>query len=585
MKISKSIPLIAAAIMLILSMPIIKASASEVTPEVTRLSGQDRYETSANISKNNWKASENVVLSSGQGDDKFADALAGTALAYEINSPMLLTNTDYIPEVISNEIKRLNAKNIYLLGGTGVIDSSVESDLKNQGYNVIRLSGQSRYETAAKIGEEAGKYKSITGAFLTTGYKFQYAMAASPYVGKENAIILFTDGNSLNPITKDIINKLNINKVTIMGGDDVVSPSIDNQLKNMGVIVERIGGNMPEDFAANVLSSLGKDITGLAVANDRTFADSLSGSVVAAENNLGMALIDNEFNYNISKDKVTKILIYGGYISVSQQMENYLKNIMGMENSSNSVTNHDVTPNLSGKANKPILSDEKDWYEAVKASISNCQDQLTYDNIHSSTMPEDIVKIVLEQNPDMDYVESYNISNNGSIRFNYRFSKDELTGIKNKTNEKAEAVLSNIIKPDMTQTDKAKAIHDYIAVNAKYDYDGYIKNTEPVEDYTAYGILVNGTGVCQGYAAAFNLMARMSGIKSIAVQGTANGGTHVWNMVMLDGKIGYIDTTWDDPIPDREGQIIYDYFDISEDKMEKDHLWDEENFTENYLDY
>lgn len=581
MKFTKRIPIIFLATIFILLIPIIKASAFEVT----RLSGQDRYETSANISKNNWLTSENMVLSSGQGDDKFADALAGTALAYEINSPILLTNTDYIPEVISNEIKRLNVKNIYLLGGTGVISSAVEINLKNQGYNVTRLSGQSRYETAAKIGEETEKYKSITKVFLTTGYKFQYAMAASPYVGKEKAVILFTDGNSLNPTTKDMINKLNINKVTIMGGNYVVSPSIDNQLKDMGITVERIDGNMPEDFATNVLNSLGKDTTGLAVASDRAFADSLSGSVVAARNNLGMALIDNEFNYNINKNKVTKILIYGGYMSISQQVENHLKNIVGMENSSNSVINHDATSNLSGKVDKPILSDEKDWYEAIKASLSNCKDQLIYDNIHSSTMPEDIVKIVLEQNPDMDYVESYNVSNNGSIRFNYRFSKDELTDIKNKTNEKAAAVLSNIIKPDMTQTEKAKAIHDYIAVNAKYDYDGYIKNMEPVEDYMAYGILINGTGVCQGYAAAFNLMARMSGIESIAVWGTANGGTHVWNMVMLDGKIGYIDTTWDDPIPDREGQVIYDYFDVNEEQMAKDHLWDKGNFTENYLDY
>lgn len=554
--------------MFILLIPIVKVSASEVT----RLSGQDRYETSANISKNNWSTSENVVISSGQGDDKFADSLAGTTLAYQLNSPILLTNTDYIPKVIWDEIKRLGAKNIYLLGGTGVVSSAVENDLKNQGYSVVRLSGLNRYETAVRIGEEVKKYKPIGGVFLTTGYEFQYAMAASPYVGKKNDIVLFTDGYSLNSTTRDILKRLNIDNVTVLGGNTVVSSNVDNELVKMGIAVNRIDGNTPKDFNTNILNSLGKNIDGLAVASNKIFADGLSGSVVAAKDNLGMALIDDKFDYDVNIDKMNKILIYGGYASVTPESESYLEGIRSNSNSSN-------------KTNGLLLSNEEDWYEAIKASISNCQDEFLYDSTNSSTMPKNIVEIVLKQNPDIDYIESYVISNDGSIKFNYRFSKDELIDMKNRAAENAKEVLSNIIVPNMTQIEKAKAIHDYIVTNAKYDYDNYMKNSVPVQDYTAYGILINGTGVCQGYASAFNLLAKMSGIKSIAVNGTAGGGIHMWNMAMLDGKIGYIDTTWDDPIPDKSGQIIYNYFDISESQISKDHFWDKDNFTEDHLNY
>ncbi|MFC0906735.1 cell wall-binding repeat-containing protein [Clostridium sp. MT-14] len=568
MRTSKKIYAFAAIMMFILLVPIVKVSASEVT----RLSGQDRYETSANISKNNWSTSENVVLSSGQGDDKFADSLAGTTLAYQLNSPILLTNTNYIPTVISDEIKRLNAENIYLLGGTGVISSAVENSLKNLGYSVTRLSGLNRYETAARIGEEVKKYKPIGGVFLTTGYKFQYAMAALPYVGKENDIVLFTDGNSLNFTTKDVLKRLNVDNVTILGGNAVVPSNVDNELMKMGITVKRIDGNTPIDFNTNILRTLGNNIDGLAVASGRVFADSLSGSIVAAKNNLGMALIDDKFDYNMSMNKLNKILIYGGYSVVTPETESYLKGIM-------------ANSNLSDKTGRLILNGKKDWYEAIKTAISNCQDEFLYDNANSSAMPKGIVEMVLEQNPDIDYVESYSISNSGSISFNYRFSKTELSDMKNRAAEKAKSVLSNIIKPDMTETEKAKAIHDYIVSNAKYDYDSYAKNSIPAQDYTAYGILVNGTGVCQGYASAFNLMAEMSGIKSIAVRGTAGGGVHVWNMAMLDGKIGYIDTTWDDPVPDRAGQIIYRYFNISGSQISEDHSWDKNNFTEDYLNY
>lgn len=366
--------------------------------------------------------------------------------------------------------------------------------------------------------------------------------------------------------------RLNIDNVTVLGGNTVVSSNVDNELVKMGIAVNRIDGNTPKEFNTNILNSLGKNIDGLAVASNKIFADGLSGSVVAAKDNLGMALIDDKFDYDVNIDKMNKILIYGGYASVTPESESYLEGIRSNSNSSN-------------KTNGLLLSNEEDWYEAIKASISNCQDEFLYDSTNSSTMPKNIVEIVLKQNPDIDYVESYVISNDGSIKFNYRFSKDELIDMKNRAAENAKEVLSNIIVPNMTQIEKAKAIHDYIVTNAKYDYDNYMKNSVPVQDYTAYGILINGTGVCQGYASAFNLLAKMSGIKSIAVNGTAGGGIHMWNMAMLDGKIGYIDTTWDDPIPDKSGQIIYNYFDISESQISKDHFWDKDNFTEDYLNY
>jgi len=137
----------------------------------------------------------------------------------------------------------------------------------------------------------------------------------------------------------------------------------------------------------------------------------------------------------------------------------------------------------------------------------------------------------------------------------------------------------------MTDVEKAKAIHDYIVKNTRYDYENYQKNTVPPESYTAYGVLIKGTGVCQGYSAAFNLLAKMAGIKSIGVSGEGKGAAHAWNMVKLDGKVGYIDVTWDDPLPDRGDKVSYDYFNIGEDQIGKDHKWDKEKFSEKYLEY
>ena len=94
---------------------------------------------------------------------------------------------------------------------------------------------------------------------------------------------------------------------------------------------------------------------------------------------------------------------------------------------------------------------------------------------------------------------------------------------------------------DKSDYAKVKAIYNYICDNVSYDYsnsDGYIR-------YTAYGALVNGACVCQGYATLFYRLALEYGIDTRVITGTADGKSHAWNIVKLDGKYYYVDATWD----------------------------------------
>ncbi|MDF2985883.1 MAG: copper amine oxidase-like protein [Eubacterium sp.] len=230
----------------------------------------------------------------------------------------------------------------------------------------------------------------------------------------------------------------------------------------------------------------------------------------------------------------------------------------------------------------PIFKNEMEWYQAIKKAITNFDKDINF-NITYSSDSGDIISKVLDQNPDINYVKSYSTSSNGNINFKYKFADDQLPGIKKKVDEKASEIVSRIIKPDMNETQKAGAIHDYIIKNTIYDYGNFRKDTVPEAGYTAYGILINGTGVCQGYAGAFKLIAGMAGIKCIGISGEA-GGPHAWIMARLDGKTGYIDVTWDDPVPDK-GSIYYKYFNISETQLSKDHKWNKDDFCEKYLEF
>ena len=95
---------------------------------VTRLAGADRYATSAAISASEFDPGVPVAyLASGT---NFPDALSGAPLAGLTGGPVLLTAPDTLPEVIADELKRLQPDRIVILGGTSVINPVVDAQLR-----------------------------------------------------------------------------------------------------------------------------------------------------------------------------------------------------------------------------------------------------------------------------------------------------------------------------------------------------------------------------------------------------------------------------------------------------------------------
>ncbi|QHW31838.1 hypothetical protein GZH47_13995 [Paenibacillus rhizovicinus] len=139
--------------------------------------------------------------------------------------------------------------------------------------------------------------------------------------------------------------------------------------------------------------------------------------------------------------------------------------------------------------------------------------------------------------------------------------------------EEAARVNASILKPGMTDFEKELAIHDYLVLHIAYDYDNYLKDTVPADSYSAYGSLFLGTAVCQGYAYAAHIMLELAGIDSQIVTGTANGVGHAWNKVKIDGDYYNLDVTWDDPVPDEKGRLMYSYFNVTDAALGKDHKW------------
>ncbi|MBQ5711015.1 MAG: hypothetical protein IIV61_00220, partial [Oscillospiraceae bacterium] len=114
-----------------------------------------------------------------------------------------------------------------------------------------------------------------------------------------------------------------------------------------------------------------------------------------------------------------------------------------------------------------------------------------------------------------------------------------------------EDLLEDLALEGKSDYDAVLAIYDYITDHVTYDYDS---DDTYLLQYTAYGALINGTSVCQGYAVLFYRLALECGIDTRLIAGTGGGGAHGWNIVELDGLYYDLDATWD------AGRSEYNYF-------------------------
>ncbi|MBQ2873276.1 MAG: hypothetical protein IJE89_04695 [Bacilli bacterium] len=175
---------------------------------------------------------------------------------------------------------------------------------------------------------------------------------------------------------------------------------------------------------------------------------------------------------------------------------------------------------------------------------------------------------------------SFTYSDNGkfSLTIEHIYSKEEITAI----NYIVENKINDIITENMTTEEKIKKVHDYVIDSTKYD----TLKTDNIHDDTyksnnAYGVLVQGYGICSGYADTISIFLNELDIENYKI----SNDTHIWNLVYINGVWTHLDSTWDDPISDRN--LNRDtYFLISYDELlelnDDTHNFDKNIYTEAY---
>lgn len=135
-------------------------------------------------------------------------------------------------------------------------------------------------------------------------------------------------------------------------------------------------------------------------------------------------------------------------------------------------------------------------------------------------------------------------------------------------------ILSTVNPQNMTDFEKVKFVNDYIVKNTSYSED------TSASPHSACAVVSEGKGVCQGYALLALKLLQALGVESKYVVGEVYTGGHAWNLVKVDGEWYHLDTTWNDPVPDRPNTVSYKYFLINDAQMKLDHSWDQADYPE-----
>lgn len=294
------------------------------TATTSRLAGDDRYLTAIEVSQRGWsKGAETVVLTTGL---NYPDALSAAPLAGKYDAPILLVGSKGLSTEALAEVKRLKPKKAYIVGGTGVIPSSVEGQLSTNGISVTRLAGQDRYDTAMAVARSVGMSKGI---FIVPGQSFTDTLSAAPIAAAEGMPIIPVPAEDLTKSQQTYFSKAKLNRVIVMGSQK----EIPDKIRNYFASPENISGADP--YARNIalLEYFGEtvNIDTTFIATGQQYPDALSAAAYAQiDNNPIILLNGNQIpsaaqNF-FAKNAMSNIIVLGGESILSSSTLSRLTN-------------------------------------------------------------------------------------------------------------------------------------------------------------------------------------------------------------------------------------------------------------------
>ena len=199
-----------------------------------------------------------------------------------------------------------------------------------------------------------------------------------------------------------------------------------------------------------------------------------------------------------------------------------------------------------------------------------------------------IVQTVLGDNPSIIYFDKMQLR----VWANMFWKRVQLTGVLPKSraarmNAELEAKAITIITYIKSGYNDEYSLlikaYEYLQNNVRYDRQEMLANlrgeSKNLYSHNAYGALINGLAVCDGFSSAFALLVQKLGFECMVVNGrskhrSADSVEHAWNIVQIGNKCCHVDATWDANQFSEFGEHSYDYFAFDDKEISCDHDWD-----------
>jgi putative cell wall-binding protein len=307
------------------------AASADASFDLTRVSGADRYETSAKTAAT-YGAADTVILASGE-EGHYADALAASYLSGLRDAPVLLTKKTATPGPVAKQIADSGAERVIIVGGEGAV-SAAQADELAKSYKVTRISGENRFDTAAKL-IAAGDEAPGNTALLATGQDFPDALGAGPVSYAEQMPLAITKESDIPDDVVDALKQAGIRRVVVLGGEGAIAKSVVEELDAKGItLVERIAGADRAETSAKVaayaVKNYGFSTAAVNVASGYAKgdgADALSGAALSGQQERALLITRSQKKagegvlsfLDEHKGSLTEGLVFGGDAAVSDE--------------------------------------------------------------------------------------------------------------------------------------------------------------------------------------------------------------------------------------------------------------------------
>jgi putative cell wall-binding protein len=188
---------------------------------------------------------------------------------------------------------------VIIVGGTAAVSQGVQDAVEADGFNVTRVAGPTRYETAAEIASEIGSVGQVGGldtAIIASGANFPDALAGGPVAYAEGLPLLLVQPDSIPSATESALTDLGVEQVVILGGTAAVSDAVQADLEDLtGNDAIRVAGTNRFGTAAEVSrfqeDTLDWTIGEILLASGLNFPDALAGGPLGGERTASILLL------------------------------------------------------------------------------------------------------------------------------------------------------------------------------------------------------------------------------------------------------------------------------------------------------